>query len=267
MKKKDFDKYGHYENSVQSPEENVAIYDRMFRELRGRPALSLREDFCGTYLISQHWVKSHPERTAVGLDLDPEPLAYAKKNHIPKLSAAVKRRLTVRQQDVLHPSRDHFDVIAAGNFSFNVFKDRKTLKKYFDSAKKSLNAQGIFALELAGGPSFIETAREQRTYRVKGLGKFTYYWDQKKFDPINHHGVYAIHFKTETYGMLRDQFVYDWRVWTIPELRDAMRDVGFSDVVVYWEANDSDGEGTGEYLRAESGDNAHSWIAFVVGIR
>ena len=81
---KPFDRYRYYENSVQTPREHVDIFSRMFRELRSRDAMSLKEDFCGTFLISCEWVSSHPNRTAIGVDLDPEPIAYGKKTHLAK---------------------------------------------------------------------------------------------------------------------------------------------------------------------------------------
>ena len=46
-----FNKYLYYENSVQTPEQHVEIYDKMFKYIRKREAMSLREDFCGTFLI------------------------------------------------------------------------------------------------------------------------------------------------------------------------------------------------------------------------
>jgi hypothetical protein len=46
-----------------------------------------------------------------------------------------------------------------------------------------------------------------------------------------------------------------------------MRDAGFRESRIYWEDPGADGQGNGEYVRSESGDNAYSWIAFVVGIK
>ena len=266
-KVKPINKYLYYENSVQTPEEHVRIFDHMFHEQRGRTAISLREDFCGTFLISNEWVKSHPERVSMGLDLDPEPLEYGRKNGFQKLKPQEKKRVSILQQDVTVPTKQKVDVIGAGNFSFYIFKERELLKKYFKSAYQSLNADGLFVLEMAGGPGFIQTSREQKTYTVKGIGRYTYYWDQKSYDPVNHHGNYAIHFRSPDGVMHRDIFTYDWRVWSIPELKDLIKECGFKDAVVYWEASDRQGNGTGEFLRMEEGDNAFSWIAFVVGVK
>ena len=265
--KKSFDKYSYYENSVQTPEEHVHIFERMFLELRGKQALTLKEDFCGTFLISGEWVRSHPKRKAIGVDLDPEPLAYGKAHGFKKLSAAEKKRVKLLRQDVCTPVRDRVDVIGAGNFSFYIFKEREQLKRYFKAALQSLNQDGILVLEMVGGPGFFKPGKEQHTYTVPGLGRYTYYWDQKSFDPINNHGHYAIHFRTSDGVTHKDCFTYDWRVWTIPELKDLMKEAGFSEVAVFWEGTNSKGEGSGEYLRTEQGDNAYSWIAFVVGMR
>ncbi len=262
-----FNKYLYYENSVQTPEEHVNIFDRMFQELRGKLALSLREDFCGTYLISGEWVKSHPKRTSLGLDLDPEPLEYGRTHGFKKLAPSEQKRITILPQDVTIPTKRKFDVIGAGNFSFYIFKEREILKKYFKSALQSLNSDGIFVLEMAGGPGFIASGKEQKTYTVKGLGRYTYFWDQKSFDPINHHGNYAIHFRDADGVLHKNVFTYDWRVWSIPELKELMLECGFKKTVAYWEGTNRQGEGSGEYLRMEEGDNAFSWIAFVVGIK
>lgn len=265
---KPFNKYLYYENSVQTPEEHVKIYGNMFRELRKAEPLTLREDFCGTFLISCAWAKSNPKRKAMGMDLDPEPVEYGKKNGLMKIKPEQRKRVNIVLQDVCKPTKQKFDIIGAANFSFNIFKTRTQLKKYFKAARASLNKNGIFNLELAGGPGFIQKAREQNSYRVKEIGgKYTYYWDQQTFDPITNHGLYAIHFKTPQGVMHKNCFVYDWRVWSITELRELMLECGFKDVAVYWETSDKNGDGTGEFALTKNGDNAFSWIAFVVGIK
>ena len=264
---KPFDLYAYYENSVQTPSEHINIFSRMYREIRGKDAMSLKEDFCVTFLISCEWAKSHPERTSIGVDLDPEPIAYGKKHGMKELNAKEKKRVSILQKNVCDVLPKKSQIIGAGNFSFFIFKTRPELKKYFVAAHKNLSKDGIFVLEMAGGPGFIKSGREQRTYKLKGFGKYTYYWDQKSYDPVQAYGMYAIHFKEPNGNFRKDAFVYDWRVWTIPELEDVMRECGFSDVAVYWEATGRDGRGTGEYVRTKSGDNAYSWIAFVVGIK
>ena len=106
---------------------------------------------------------------------------------------------------------------------------------------------------------------ERRTVRKSKTSKFIYHWDQKSFDPIANRGQYAIHFQLQNGKKIRDAFTYDWRLWGIPEVRDVLREAGFRDSVVYWETSFK-GEGTGEFLPMETGDNAYSWIAYVAGL-
>ena len=268
MAKKEFDLFRYYENSVQTPTEHVDIFSRIYRELRGKDAMSMQEDFCGTFLISGEWVRSHPERTAIGLDLDPSPIRYGYQNGFKRLSAKEKKRVTILQKNVCQVIARKSQVIGAGNFSFFIFKERAQIITYFKAALANLSKDGIFILEMAGGPGFLKSGREQRSYKLPGAKKkYTYYWDQKSYDPVTAYGMYAIHFKETNGNFHKDCFVYDWRVWTIPELRELMQECGFSDVAVYWETTGDDGKGTGEYVRTEKADNDYAWIAFVVGIK
>ena len=65
-----------YELSVQEPEAEVDFIDQVWKELRGRKASSIREDFCGTAIASMEWVKRRKTNFAWGVDLDPEVLDF-----------------------------------------------------------------------------------------------------------------------------------------------------------------------------------------------
>jgi hypothetical protein len=165
-------------------------------------------------------------------------------------------------------TRPKVDLVIAANFSFYIFKKRSELLHYFKKVRASLEKGGLVVLEMAGGPGMIETLRECKSVQVKDGKKkqrFTYVWDQLSFDPITHDVRYAIHFHLNGRKM-QSAFEYDWRLWSIPEVRDLLTEAGFADTAVYWETEDEEGHGTGEYERRESGDNAVSWIAQVVGI-
>lgn len=258
------EKYRLYEKSVQSPEYHVRWFDEVFREIRNRNARLLREDFCGTFQLASNWVSLRPSNRAIGLDLDPETIEYGQARNLKKLTAKQRSRLDTRLQNVISVTKPGADMIVACNFSFFIFKTRPMLLKYFRSARKSLSKDGLFILELAGGPGMIESVRERKVFKRGGKWDFTYIWDQKSFDPITHDARYAIHFNLAGGRRINDAFTYDWRLWTIPEVKDALADAGFRDIRVYWET-DHQGEGTGEYVLTRSADNAWAWIAYVIG--
>lgn len=260
------DKYDLYEASVQSPETHTKWFLSVYKDEFGKFPRHLREDFCGTYRICCEWVSRNRQNTALGLDLDPEPLAYGKRKHFSQLSAEQKKRITIERQDVLVPTSQKSDLIVACNFSFCIFKDRATLLRYFRACLRSLRKDGMLMLELAGGPGMIEPTRERKTVQDARGRKFTYVWDQKSFDPIHRNGHYAIHFRLWDGSWVKDAFTYDWRLWTIPEIREALAEAGFGRTVVYWET-EHQGRGTGEFAPTETGDNAYSWIAYIAGFK
>lgn len=261
-----FNKYAFYERAVQTPEAHAEMFVGFYHSINGKYARRLREDFCGTFAISCEWVKRNKRNSAISLDLDPEPLAYGKKVHRARLNAEQKTRLKVYRQNVLSVTTPKSDVVVACNFSFCIFKDRATLLDYFRMVRRSLAKNGIFALEIAGGPGMIEPIRERvPIYGKNGKRDYTYIWHQREFDPINCHALYSIHFELPDGTKKKDVFVYDWRLWSIPELKDALAEAGFKETVVFWETSHR-GRGTGEYAAAPKGDNAYAWIAYVVGV-
>lgn len=263
-KKPKKNKFALYENSVQSPETHAKWFVDTYKELRGKYPRHLREDFCGTFQLATHWVCRNQNNTAEGLDIDAEPLRYAQKHHWPLLNASQKKRLSVIQQNVFSVSETKADIICACNFSFFVIQKRKDLVDYFRFCLRSLKADGILILEMAGGPGMMEVTKESKVVYSNGKRAFTYIWDQKSFDPIHQRGKYAIHFRFSNRDVMHDAFTYDWRLWTVPEIREALEDAGFKRTYVYWETEHM-GEPTGEFIRSEVGDNAYAWIAHVVG--
>jgi cyclopropane fatty-acyl-phospholipid synthase-like methyltransferase len=259
-------KYSLYEDSVQTPEEQVALMRLMYLDVFGKPAYTLREDFCGTFAISRHWAKQGPDYQALGLDLDPEPVKFGMREMRGQLNREEQKRIEIKLQDVMIPTRRKADVIAACNFSFFIFKKNQEMLDYFKAAQSSLKDDGILVLETAGGPGFIHKTREQKSMKSDRCGKFTYYWDQRKFDPITNHGLYSIHYKFPNGQWYKNAFDYDWRVWGITELREQMLRAGFDKTYVYWDA-DSKREEDATYIRKESAENWFSWICFVVGVK
>lgn len=256
--KANFDKYRLYRESVQSPEGDVVFLRKVYRELREKDPAILREDFCGTFALSCEWVKLDARHEAHGVDLDPEPLEYGRQNYLSRLKEPQQRRVHLVESDVLKSVLPKADIAIAMNFSYFIFKTREAMKAYFANSLKHLRPDGIFILDLFGG-SLCYDSNEEKTAH-KG---FTYYWDQEDFDPVTNEAKFYIHFKLKGGKKIERVFTYDWRMWSIPELREILHEAGFKKTHVYWEGTTKDGGGDGNFKRTEKGEACQSWIAYI----
>lgn len=258
-KTKDFDKYWYYNKSVQSADVDVKFFKDSYKELKGKKPTVFREDFCGTFKLSCEWVKLDEDFVAYGVDLDPEPIAYGKEHYLPKLKDSEVERMHIQEGNVLDSGLPKADVIAACNFSYFIFKDRKVLKDYFVKNLETLNKDGIFILDIFGGSQCYEPNEEETEH-----DGFSYFWDQDSFDPVTNEAQFYIHFKVKGQKKTKQAFSYDWRMWSIPEIKDILLEAGYKDVHVYWEGTDEDGEGDGDFKRVSKGEDCDSWVAYIV---
>ena len=222
IKRKPFDKYDYYLRAVQAPEMDVEFISDTYRTLRGRRPRILREDFCGTFQICCDWAKTDRRNEAIGIDLDPEPLAWGKEHNLSRLTDEQRARVKIIKGNVLTAKAKPADAIAALNFSYYLFKKRQDLKRYFERARAGLAKDGIFVVDCFGGKACQE-ANEEKT-RIED---FVYHWDQTNFNPVTHEALFHIHFKRRNEPMRRKVFSYDWRMWTIAEIREVMDEAGF----------------------------------------
>ena len=146
----------------------------------------------------------------------------------------------------------------AMNFSYFIFKTREQMGAYFANVFRSLPSDGIFVLDLFGG-SLCYDENEEKTVH-KG---FTYYWDQENFDPVTNFAKFHIHFRVNGRPKTEKVFTYDWRMWSIPELREILAEAGFKKSHVYWEGTTRSGGGDGKFARTEIGESCQSWIAYI----
>ncbi len=256
------DKHRLYQASVQGPDGDIELFDRIYRSHRGRAPLALREDFCGTALFSRQWVLSREDRTAVAIDLDSETLEWGRRNNLQTAGEPAARRVRLIEADVRAVRRPKVDLACAMNFSFCAFKERTELLEYLRAVHSALRGDGLLALEHYGGTEAVVAIEERRE-----VDDFVYVWEQESFNPITHETRCHIHFELPGGERLERAFSYDWRLWTLPELRDAMIEVGFAAVEVYWERVDDEGEGTGEYELTEAEENQEGWLVYVVGLK
>ena len=52
-------------------------------------------------------------------------------------------------------------------------------------------------------------------------------------------------------------------MWSIPEIREILEDAGFKHTVVYWEGDDDDGGGNGEFDVCEETEQCDSWVVYL----
>ena len=254
------DKHKLYESSVQSTDADIKFIDNTFMDLKKYKASRLREDFCGTANNSCAWVKLRPGNQACAVDHDPFVLEWARTHHVARLTREQARRIRLVNQDVLRVAPESMDVVLALNFSYWVFTERKTMLRYFRRAHTALAPDGILFLDAFGGYEAFREMRESTRHR-----NFTYIWDQSKYDPITGDYLCKIHFKLSDGSMLREAFVYHWRLWTLPELIEMLTETEFR-TTVYWEgtAPDGSGSGNGIFQPATRGEADACWIAYLV---
>lgn len=257
------DRYELYQEAVQSPEDDFAFLRRIYKKHNGREALHLREDFCGTALLSATWVKRSEKHTAEGFDLDPEPLAWGRKHNLAAVGDAAKR-VTLHRKDVREPGLKKADLRLAQNFSYYVFRARNELVGYFRAARAGLAKDGIFAVDCYGG---TEAMAEVKEYKRLSRGA-RYVWDQNAYFPGTGEYLCFIHFRFRGGSRLERCFRYEWRYWSIVEVRDALHDAGFEHVDAYFEQTDRpDGEGNGVFKldqRGVSGRDCIGLVAYLV---
>ncbi len=227
------DRFSLYELCVQSPERMVPFLSAVHR---GAPRV-LREDFCGTGGVCRAWASQGPRFRAIGVDLDPEPLA--------RLRGAPRVRAV--RADVLDcPARA--DIISATNFPIGYWHTRPELVQYLRLTRRRLSKGGVFVCDTYGGASALEPGSTRRDFWLKDGIRVRYTWEQREADPISGLVLDVIHFRADRDGEviadLPEAFIYRWRLWSIAELREAMHEAGFKSSEVYSEladALDSDG--------------------------
>jgi len=258
---KNADKYALYGVAVQTPLDDARFLARYFQRVTKRPLRLLREDFCGTANILTEFVKLHRANRGIGIDLDPEPLAWCREHTLALLTASQRARVQLLCRNVNAVHAPKVDLVFAFNFSYSVLQTREELLTYFKNARRSLAPGGLFIVDNHGGTEVPVVASE-----TWNMGRFKYVWQVVSFDPLTHHIIYKIHFLFKDGSRIRNAFVYDWRLWTLPELQELFREAGFKNVHVLWEATDiASGYGNGVMRRVHQSELEEAWYAMVVG--
>jgi hypothetical protein len=260
-----------YELCVQNPTALCAL----LRAIHGNNPRKLGEDFSGTAALSRAWVGTVDGGTAVAVDHDPVPIERAR--GVENLHAILGDVRTASE-----PGTADVDLIWVGNFSIGELHNREQLLIYLRHARHRLNAGGAFVCDTYGGESAFLTGEVHRYHPVPNeiaqqLGlpagaRVRYTWHQREADPLTGIVENALHFRVEIGGHVEhevtDAFVYHWRLWSVPELRDAMLESGFSAVECYAQLPDAiDEEGNAYVKPIENADEEldDSFIVCVAG--
>ncbi|MCU7906140.1 MAG: class I SAM-dependent methyltransferase [Candidatus Thiodiazotropha sp. (ex Epidulcina cf. delphinae)] len=256
------DRHHLYELSVQCSEAEIDFVDDTYKKLRGRRAKTLREDFCGTANVCCEWVQRRKGNQAIGVDLDAEVLDWGRENRLSRLKPSQHQRITLLEKNVLNVRTEPMEIISAMNFSYWLFKARKHLKRYFQQVRRQLADDGILFMDAYGGYDSYKEIEEEREIE-DGDSRFTYVWEQEKYDPISANLICHIHFDFEDGSRLERAFSYDWRLWSLPEIHELLDEVGFSKVTFYWQGFDEDGEPDGVFVPVTKGEADAGWICYI----
>jgi hypothetical protein len=265
---KKYSKFELYEASVQDSGFELDFFQRVYKNTFGKKPVSIREDFCSTFLNSVSWVLRNKENVALAVDINPIPLDYGKKTHLRKLNWDQQERLHLFQANVLNIKTRPVDLITISNFSIFFLKQRQDMLAYFKNCYATLKNKGAIVFDMLGGEELPESGEDVSDFKLQDGTKAKYYWEHAKFNPITNEAMFYIHYKVHGQKKMNRVFSYDWRIWSISEFRDLLIEAGFDDVNVYWEGDDprSDG-GNGVFSKVTSAKSCPIWLAYMVGIK
>jgi hypothetical protein len=148
-----------------------------------------------------------------------------------------------------------------------VYHTREALRAYFRHARRSLLPGGVVIIDAYGGPGAMRVGEQRRAVppqvggNFRGQG-FEYRWEQRSYDAVTGKVDCRIHFRVGK-RTIRDAFVYDWRLWSLPELVEVMREAGFRKAEVWCDTR----QRPGVYRAVRKMETREDWVAYVVGVR
>ena len=116
-------------------------------------------------------------------------------------------------------------------------------------------------MDIFGGTECFRELEEETEF-----DKHSYFWDCDSYNPLTNEALYHIHFKKDGVKY-KKAFTYDWRHWSVQEIKELMEDAGFSKVLTYWEGEDEDGDGDGVFTVSKKEENCESWVIYIAGIK
>ncbi len=177
------------------------------------------------------------------------------------IKLALKGSEPFKSKNVLTAKTAPVDVVLAMNFSYWIFKQRAELVEYFSKVRAALKDDGVFFLDAFGGYEAYQELEEETEDDEEG---FSYVWDQHSYNPINGDITCYIHFRFYDGSKMEKAFEYNWRLWSMPEIRELLAEAGFKKTTVYMQGWDEEAdEETDEFYPMEKCDADPGWVAYV----
>mmetsp|Transcript_21860 Transcript_21860/g.37678 ORF Transcript_21860/g.37678 Transcript_21860/m.37678 type:complete len:364 (-) Transcript_21860:978-2069(-) len=256
------DKYICYERSVNAPQADLNFIIKAYRIAYHKKPITLREDFCGTAALLCQFVASDVERTGYGVDNDQDVLQWAKQNGSLAKNPNIQDRVHLVWGDSFRDTLEQpVDVVVAFNYALCFSHTRTRLLEYLRNAFKGLDKKcGMFVADLYGGTSsYVQNKTSKREFP-----EFTYIWEQISYDFASNIASNALSFKFPDGSMMKRVFTYQFRLWTLRDIEEALYEVGFTSVT-FWVAESDDNGTIGEFTeRKEIRGDIETFNAFIV---
>lgn len=269
-----------YRWATQDPAAQAAVLAEIHRRVRGgHEARILREDFAGNGADAVAWVAGGRGRRALAVDADVPTVEHgrARAQRLLGRRAASIEWFADDVHAVRAPHAARADICSVLNFSIGYLHTRAALLRYLGHARDALAESGVLVLNTFGGPDALRPHSDRHAIvpgREKGVARlapFDYVWETRSYDAATARIDCRIHFEwTDAAGTPRridDAFVYQWRLWSLPELTEALLEAGFRRAQIWRHTVRQTRQGPRGWLRpVRRLIDAPVWVAYVVGV-
>lgn len=229
-----------YELCVQRAE----VMARFLGSLAGGGHAHLREDFSGRGGVARAWCAAGQTRTAVCVDIDAGVLQEGQR--LAACEGVAERLRWVRADLNTGPVEGATaDVVFAGNFSIGYFHSRASLLAYTQRVARALTPGGAFVCDTYGGAGAFALGGQVRTRLHANGDVVRSMWRHEEADPRTGMVTNSLSLRVLRGGdVVADfprAFVYRWRLWSLPELRDVFAECGLGQPRVYTDVRPPEG--------------------------
>ena len=194
---------------MQGPDWDLDFLERVFRARNGRDPVTFREDFCSTAALATAWALRGPEHRAWAVDLDPEPLAWARRHRLPLRARGREARDAGARRRARGRRSPAWTWRARSTSRGGCSTAAPTCVAYLRAARAGLKDGGVLVLNAFGGVraerALIERTRKRGSSAPDGswVPPFTYVWQQASFNAVDRRLLAWIHFEQKDAPRMR----------------------------------------------------------------